>query len=213
MPDSNANNGAPRRPRGALFFLIPLLAGAVGTGGWLAFSGCIGGPDPVHEPDFARRIEVDDIDNVGRIHDGLYRGGQPGEAGYAWLKAKGFRTVINLRTHHGEEEAVRKHGMEPVEFKVKADVFGSEPPTEEQIRAFFDVVLDPARQPVYFHCLHGADRTGTMAAIYRIEVEGWAPEKAIREMQVFGYHDYYKDLIEFVRSYRPRGYKAPLKPE
>ena len=61
---------------------------------------------------------------------------------------------------------------ESVEIPIQADVFGSEPPTDEQVREFFTVVLDPARQPVFFHCAHGKDRTGTMAALYRIEVDG-----------------------------------------
>ena len=50
-----------------------------------------------------------------------------------------------------------------------------------------------------------------MAALYRIEVDGWTPAEAIEEMQHFGYHDNYKDLVAFVRAYVPRGYakKAP----
>lgn len=34
------------------------------------------------------------------------RGAQPKPEGYATLKAMGVRTVINLRTRHGEREAV-----------------------------------------------------------------------------------------------------------
>jgi hypothetical protein len=45
-----------------------------------------------------------------------------------------------------------------------------------------------------------------MAALWRIERNGWTPAEAIEEMQAFGYHDYYEDLIAFVRAYRPRGY-------
>ena len=41
-------------------------------------------------------------------------------------------------------------------------------------------------------------------AIYRIEVDGWTNAEAIEEMQAFGYNDFYKDLIGYVRDYRPR---------
>ena len=62
---------------------------------------------------------------------------------------------------------------------------------------------------IYFHCAHGKDRTGTMAALYRIEVDGWTADQATQEMQAFGYRDIYKDLIAFVRAYTPRGYNPP----
>ena len=39
-----------------------------------------------------------------------------------------------------------------------------------------------------------------MAALYRIEVDGWANEDAVAEMRHFGYHDWYKDLVAFVRD-------------
>ena len=45
-----------------------------------------------------------------------------------------------------------------------------------------------------------------MAAIYRIEREGWTNEEAIEEMRAFGCHHIYRDLIGFVRSYSPRGF-------
>jgi hypothetical protein len=67
---------------------------------------------------------------------------------------------------------------------------------------------DPAAQPVFFHCRHGKDRTGTMAALYRIEVDGWTNEEAIEEMLAFGYHTIYQDLIDYVRAYEPRGLGA-----
>jgi len=45
-----------------------------------------------------------------------------------------------------------------------------------------------------------------MAALYRIEVDGWTPEQAIEEMDHFGFRDWYRDLDRFVRDYRPRGF-------
>jgi protein tyrosine/serine phosphatase len=172
----------------------------------LCLGACRDAVKPPPPPDFAEPMKVEGIPNLAKIHDGLYRGGQPKEEGFLWLKENGFRTVINLRQYHGETGTVEKYGMEPVSLPVQASMFGSEPPTEEQIKEFFKIVLDPKRRPVYFHCAHGKDRTGTMAALYRMEVDGWDATKAIEEMQYFGYHDIYKDLINFVRTYKPRGY-------
>jgi protein tyrosine/serine phosphatase len=155
----------------------------------------------------ARRIiGVPGLQNLAQVNDRLYRGAQPDGAGLAELKKMGVKTVIGLRTNHSTRKEVEAAGLVPVELPLKADVFGSAPPTEEQVKAFFATVLDPARQPVYFHCAFGKDRTGTMAALFRIEVDGWTNEEAIEEMHAFGYHSVYKDLIGFVREYRPRGY-------
>ncbi len=179
----------------------------------LVLAACAGAPEP--EPPaatgagraFAQRIGgVEGVGNFARIAPGLYRGAQPSPEGFRNLKAMGIRTVIGFRENHSTRREVEAAGMASVELPIRANAFDSRPPSEEQVREFFRVVLDPARGPVYFHCLHGKDRTGTMAALYRIEVDGWTNEEAIEEMRAFGYHSYYKDLINFVRAYRPRGF-------
>jgi tyrosine-protein phosphatase SIW14 len=156
---------------------------------------------------FAQRLSG--VENLARINATLYRGAQPDAAGFKVLKELGVKTVISFRSYHTEKKDVEAAGMTAVQIPVQADVFGSTPPTDEQLKAFFDLVLDPKNHPVYFHCAHGKDRTGTLGALWRIEVEGWTNAEAIEEMQAFGYHDIYKDLIEFVRAYKPRGFKKP----
>jgi len=121
----------------------------------------------------------------------------------------GVKTVIDFRSHHSTKKQVEAAGMTALEIPLKAD-FGSTPPTEEELQAFFKAVLDPAQQPVYIHCAFGKDRTGTMAAVYRLEVDGWTPEEAMQEMESFGYHNIYRDLVNFIRTYKPRGFaKTP----
>lgn len=43
--------------------------------------------------------------------------------------------------------------------------------------------------PVLMHCKHGLDRTGLMAAMYRIVVQGWSKEQALDEMRNGGFGD------------------------
>ncbi len=143
---------------------------------------------------------------MARIHAGLHRGAQPDREGLRRLRQMGIRTVVNLRSRHSQREGVEALGLTCVEIPMKAGLLDADPPTEEQVRRLFEVVLDPARQPVFFHCAQGKDRTGTMAAPYRIEVDGWIPEEAIAEMPGFGYHDQYGDLVRFFRTYRRRGF-------
>ena len=72
----------------------------------------------------------------------------------------------------------------------------------EDVVRFLRIVADPARQPVFVHCQHGADRTGMMTAIYRIAVQGWSKEDAIAEMTEggFGFHSIWTNLVEYVRK-------------
>lgn len=149
---------------------------------------------------------VPGVANFARITPQVYRGAQPSEEGLRELKRLGIRTVVSLRSWHSAKVRIEAAGLKAVELPLQADVFGSTPPTEEEVARFFGVILDPEAQPVYFHCAHGKDRTGTMAAVYRMEVDGWTSEEAIAEMQLFGYHDIYRDLIDFIRRYTPRGY-------
>ena len=148
------------------------------------------------------------IENFAKVADGVYRGAQPDAAGFRALADMGVKTVINLRAKHDDREAAFGHDFELVAIPISAGL-SLDPPTDDDVGAFFKVVLDPARRPVFFHCAEGKDRTGTMCALYRMEVDGWTPEKAHEEMVAFGWHDsVYKAIGEFVLGYRPRGFLA-----
>jgi tyrosine-protein phosphatase SIW14 len=170
--------------------------------------GCAGDPPlltTTGKP-FARRIEGKaGLSNLALVAPGIYRGAQPTAEGFRTLREMGIRTVICFRMHHSSRKAAEAAGLACIELPVEADLLGSEPPTREQVEVFLRIVRDPGNRPVFFHCAKGKDRTGVMAALYRIEVDGWTNAEAIEEMQAFGYHDYYVDLIRFVETYRPRG--------
>src|SRR5690349_18137904 len=120
---------------------------------------------------FAQRIVgVAGLENFARVNPALYRGAQPTEEGFRQLKAMGVKTVIDFRSYHSTKKQVEAAGLTALELPLKAD-FGSVPPNEEELKTFFKAVLDPACQPVYIHCAFGKDRTGTMAAVYRLEVD------------------------------------------
>jgi protein tyrosine/serine phosphatase len=46
---------------------------------------------------------------------------------------------------------------------------------------------DASHYQVYIHCEYGVDRTGLVAALFRVEVEGWSPQKAYQEWQSYGH--------------------------
>ena len=165
------------------------------------------GGGSIVEPRFARRIPTArGVSYAAEVAPGLYRGGQPDADGIAWLKSLGVKTVINLRHFHGdtEGERVAAAGMRYERIPLES----SDAPKSAQVARFLELVNDPKLRPIYVHCLHGVDRTGTLMAVYRMEMEGWSNAEAFAEMEYFEAHDIWRDLRDFVRRYRP----AALRP-
>lgn len=124
------------------------------------------------------------IRNFGRI-DQNYRGARPKHDDYAYLSSLGIKCVIDLerRSDDAERQRVEQAGMRfwriPLSDNAK--------PTPQQIEEFLKIVNDPKNQPFYLHCHAGRDRTGEMAAIYRIARDGWNADKAYAEMKQYHY--------------------------
>jgi protein tyrosine/serine phosphatase len=75
------------------------------------------------------------------------------------------------------------------------------PPHTNQVHAFLSAIKNREPGSVYFHCLHGVDRTGYMRAAYRILIQKWDREKAIQEMLDLGFHKFpYAFWISSLRS-------------
>jgi protein tyrosine/serine phosphatase len=109
----------------------------------------------------------------------------------------GIKTVVNLRSFHSDQSQCAKEKLDYVEIREKA--WHAE---DEDAVAFLRVITDPDRQPVFVHCHHGSDRTGTMCAAYRIVVQGWSKDAAIREMTDggYGFHPEWQNLIDYIRK-------------
>ena len=142
-------------------------------------------------------IDKPGLPNLHKINDNLYRGAQPEEEGFAQLKAMGIKTVVNLRTYHSDRDECEENGLGYVKITMQAHEA-----EDEEVVDFLKVVIDPDRWPVFFHCMHGADRTGTASAMYRIVVQGWSKQDAIEEMVdgEYNFHKIWKNLIKYVRE-------------
>lgn len=137
------------------------------------------------------------LPNLHKVSDVLYRGAQPDDEGYATLKAMGVTTVVNLRGSRSNQEQIERAGLKTV--LVASDAWGM---SDQNVAAFLKTVSDPSAQPVFVHCRHGADRTGTMCAAYRIAIQGWPKGEAILEMTRggFGFHGQFENLVEYLEK-------------
>jgi len=113
------------------------------------------------------------------------------------LKKLGVKTIISLRSLHSDRDEIGDAGLAYEHIYMKPWH-----PEEEDVVRFLKIVTDPGRTPALVHCKHGADRTGTMVAVYRIAVQGWSKFEAIREMTQggFGYHPIWSVLPLWVQT-------------
>ena len=142
-------------------------------------------------------LEKPGLPNLYKVSPTLFRGAQPSHDGMLQLQQMGVKTIVSLRGFHDDEALAKGTSISHISIR-----FHTWHPEEEEMVAFLKIVTDPARQPVFVHCKRGIDRTGTMAALYRIGVQGWTKEEAVREMTKggFGYDDLFPNLVAYVQG-------------
>lgn len=147
---------------------------------------------------WAEPIELPGLPNLHKVSDDLYRGAQPSAEGMRQLEKLGIKTVINLRSSHSDSDELQGTGLAYEHIEMTA--WGK--PEDKDVLRFLQIVSDSNSLPVFVHCQHGADRTGTVCAIYRIAVQGWSKDEAIDEMTKggFGYHSIWQNLPDYVRN-------------
>jgi protein tyrosine phosphatase (PTP) superfamily phosphohydrolase (DUF442 family) len=153
------------------------------------------------------------IDNFGRVNSSYYRGAQPKGQDYADLASLGIRTVINLTSDDAdasEKTMTDRAGMGYAQIPMTTH----EPPTAAKLAEFLKLVNDPARQPVYVHCVGGRHRTGVMTAAYRMTKERWTADQAFKEMKQykFGAEFLHSEFKDFVYRYRPEPIRTAASP-
>ncbi len=135
----------------------------------------------------------------------LWRGETPTRADAQWLIAHGLRTVISLQLDvRGSFESVH---LDPgvvgsvTYFRVR-DFMATQVLTHRHLDdhvAEVLAIIQEAPKPVLISCRAGVDRTGVIAAAYRVLVDGKSRDQAIREMD--GFHSPWDPLNNrYVRS-------------
>jgi protein tyrosine phosphatase (PTP) superfamily phosphohydrolase (DUF442 family) len=149
---------------------------------------------PAH---WAKPVQVNGVPNLHKVSESLYRSAQPSAEGMKNLKAMGIETIVNLRSFHSDRDEIGDTGSAYEHIYMKA----WHPEEEETVR-FLRIVTNPKRSPVLVHCQHGADRTGTLCALYRVVVQGWSKEEALKEMAQggFGFHGIWENLIRWING-------------
>lgn len=146
---------------------------------------------------WAQPVKLEGVPNLHKVSKDLYRSAQPTAKGMKKLKHIGIETIVNLRSFHSDRDEIGFTGLGYEHIYMKA----WHPERKEAVR-FLQIVTNPKRTPVLVHCLHGADRTGAMCALYRIAVQGWTKAQAVREMTMggFNFHAVFDNLPQWIQK-------------
>lgn len=140
--------------------------------------------------------------NFGKVNDFLYRGGQPDLRAMQQLKALGVKSVINLRMTNDVWE------LEPALAAAGSIAYTNIPlnplaaPTGAQVTNVL-AAISSMPKPVFIHCQHGCDRTGTIIALYRIQQDHWPSSKALREAEAYGISPFEVEMRQLIKQSKP----------
>jgi protein tyrosine/serine phosphatase len=151
----------------------------------------------------AETPETGEIPRFSILADGLFRGGQPTDKGFLFLKEKGIKTIINLRAEdNSEEAAVEKLGMRYIQIPIQ-ELWPWSQVSAGAIAKYFELINNPENYPIFFHCRRGAERTGLLAALYRMALQQWDANKAYQEARDIGLRWFYTGLKSQIQQFHP----------
>jgi protein tyrosine/serine phosphatase len=136
--------------------------------------------------------------NLFRITPTLFRSAQLGTADVQLLQALGIKTVVSLRAFHSDQTLLKDSGINVRRVRFYTWDIGD----MEVIAALREIKAAEKDGPVLLHCWHGADRTGLIAAMYRMVFQNWTKERALDELTNggFGYHSMWKNIPRYIQA-------------
>jgi protein tyrosine phosphatase (PTP) superfamily phosphohydrolase (DUF442 family) len=172
------------------------------------------------------RYQYTDTKRVRVVAEGkLIRSGQLSVDGLTKAVLEfGIRTVVNVQDDVPDPEMItnwlntstipesalcRQLGVRYVHLPPDLISRQKGPPERaDAIDHFLEIMDDPMNYPVLLHCRAGLHRTGCLAAIYRMEYQGWSRAQALEELKDHGFgiffcssaNDYVK---QYVLEYEP----------
>jgi protein tyrosine/serine phosphatase len=133
--------------------------------------------------------------NLYQMSPTLYRSALPDSSAVPVLEKLKIGTVINFLPE-SDANWLKSSDIKQVQLTYRTNHV-DDTDVLEALRAIQDA---QANGPVLMHCKHGSDRTGLMAAMYRVVVQGWSKEEALNEMTLggFGASKGFKDGVRYM---------------
>ncbi|MBC3268788.1 dual specificity protein phosphatase family protein [Pseudomonas sp. SWRI81] len=133
--------------------------------------------------------------NLFRLSPTLYRSALPSAGAVPLLKNLHVVTVINFLPE-ADSAWLSDPGIKQVQLPYRTNHVDD----SDVLKVLRAIQSAEADGPVLMHCKHGSDRTGLMAAMYRLVVQGWTKEQALKEMTEGGFGDsqHFRDSVRYV---------------
>ncbi|KII37850.1 dual specificity protein phosphatase family protein [Pseudomonas fluorescens] len=143
--------------------------------------------------DWAQPVEVQY--NLFQMSPTLYRSALPDGGAVPLLKNLKVATVINFLPE-ADSNWLSEPGINQVQLPYRTNHVDD----ADVLKTLRAIQAAEANGPVLMHCKHGSDRTGLMAAMYRVVVQGWSKEDALSEMTQggFGESGHFRDSVRYV---------------
>ncbi|WP_296272310.1 dual specificity protein phosphatase family protein [Pseudomonas sp. UBA6323] len=120
--------------------------------------------------------------NLYRMAPNLYRSALPSARDWPELQALGIATVINFY-QRGDEQWLKDPKVVQVHLPLRTDRIDD----TDVIEVLRSIRQAQGRGRVLIHCKHGQNRTGLIAAMYRVIYQHWSKEQALAEMRGGGF--------------------------
>jgi protein tyrosine/serine phosphatase len=146
---------------------------------------------------WAKAVQSRDVENFFAVDEDLYRSAQPSHAAMLELEKMGIKTVLDLRNFDNDKDEAKETKLKLIQVPINTWQIND----ESVVRAL-RIIADKSYRPLLVHCKHGADRTGTIIAMYRIVIQGWTKEDALKELTDggFGYHPIWTNIPEYIKA-------------
>jgi protein tyrosine/serine phosphatase len=152
--------------------------------------------------------------NFTKVAPGVYRANHPDHRRFKAYAAKGIKTILNLRgaarqPHYlFEVESCVALGLTLVDIKLSAR---NAPPKKALLKLL--KLFQTMEKPFLIHCKSGADRTGLVAALYLMVVEGQPLDVARKQLSFRFLHIRRSStgiLDHFFDTYETRNAASPI---
>jgi protein tyrosine/serine phosphatase len=133
--------------------------------------------------------------NLFQMSPTLYRSALPDRTAVPLLEKLKVSTVINFLPE-SDSTWLSTPDITQVQLPYRTNHVDD----SDVLRAIRAIQAAESKGPVLMHCKHGSDRTGLMAAMYRVVVQGWSKEDALNEMTRGGFGDstHFKDGVRYM---------------
>ena len=152
------------------------------------FTAC-GSNEPPVSQELAASTQDVAIYNFHQVDPGLYRSGELTPASVKVLAEKyGIKTIVSLDAYTFNSEGKQKEISAAMQYGLSFIWAPLNPVGELDTKKVLNITtrLETLPRPLIFHCYRGSERTGIVAATYRIK-HGWSFKDAFSEADLYGF--------------------------